>query len=140
MNQHIITGHIGKEPEIRHINDTHVCSFTLASSDFYKDKDGKPCETTDWHNIVYWGKNAETIAKLATKGTQILVEGKVKTRTWEKDGTKFYRTETIGNRFELFGKRNTENNQQTETQQQTQQSVDPMDGIPFPNNVDDLPF
>ena len=81
-----------------------MANFTLATSEKFKDKDGKVQEQTEWHNVVAWGKIASTINSYVKKGSQIMVEGKIKTRSWKKDnGEKAYSTDINLERLELIG-------------------------------------
>jgi len=80
-----------------------VANFTLATSESYKNKNGEKVENTEWHNIVVWGKQAEVAARYLKKGSQIYLEGKITTRSWEKDGTTRYTTEIVANNFTMLG-------------------------------------
>jgi single-strand DNA-binding protein len=98
VNKTILLGNVGKDPEIKSTNGgTLVASFTLATADRYKDKQGEWQEQTEWHNLVAYARGAEIIRDYVRKGSKLYVEGKIKTRSWEdKDtGKKVYRTEII---------------------------------------------
>jgi len=98
VNKTILLGNVGKDPEIKSTNGgTLVASFTLATADRYKDKQGEWQEQTEWHNLVAYARGAEIIRDYVKKGSKLYVEGKIKTRSWEdKDsGKKVYRTEII---------------------------------------------
>ena len=104
MNQIILKGNIGNDPEIRAFDWGKVAKFSLATSERYKNKAGEDMTHTDWHNIVFQGKQAETIEKYVHKGNQLLIVGKVKYRSYDdKDGRTVYITEIIGERFEFCG-------------------------------------
>ncbi len=104
VNKVILLGRIGKDPEVKHMeNGNMVASFSIATSEKYKDKSGEVKETTEWHNCVFWGKPAEIVEKYVKKGDMLYVEGKLKTRSWEKDGVTKYATEVIGNAIQMFG-------------------------------------
>src|ERR1043165_673664 len=112
VNKVILLGRLGKEPESRTLESgTMVVNFTLATSEVYKDKTtGERKEITDWHNVVLWRGLAETASKYLHKGDQVYIEGKMRTRSWEKDGVTRYTTEVIGEKMKLFGpKRGGEN-------------------------------
>jgi len=81
-----------------------VCSFSIATNRTYKDRDGKRVESTDYHNIVVFGVQAENSAKYLRKGASAYVEGRLQTQSWEKDGNKQYRTEIVADRVQ-FGPR-----------------------------------
>ena len=102
FNKIIILGRVGRDPELKAIpSGSQVCTFSLATSRVWKDKDGEQQEQTEWHNVVFWNKPAEIIARYVKKGALLLVEGRVQTRTYEKDGVKMYRTEIMGEQFQL---------------------------------------
>lgn len=105
VNKVIILGRLGKDPESRTLeNGNAVCNFTVATSEIYKDKvTGEKKETTDWHNVVLWRGLAETATKFLKKGDQVYIEGKIRTRSWEKDGVTRYTTEIIGDNLNLIG-------------------------------------
>ena len=100
INKVILVGHLGKDPEVRHLDGgVTVASFPLATSETYN-KDGRKIEQTEWHNIVVWRSMAESAEKLLKKGTQIYLEGKLQTRQWiDKDGNKRNITEVVGESF-----------------------------------------
>lgn len=102
-NRIVIVGRVGQDPELKAIaSGSKVCSFSLATSRVWKDKDGEQQEETEWHNVVFWNKPAEIIAQYVRKGSLLLVSGRVQTRTYEnKDGVKMYRTEIMGEEFQL---------------------------------------
>jgi single-strand DNA-binding protein len=105
LNKAMIYGNLTRDPEMKALpSGMQVASFSLATNRVYNDRDGKRQEQVDYHNIVFFGKQAETIAKYLTKGSGVLVEGRLQTRSWDKDGVKQYRTEIIGDRFQ-FGPR-----------------------------------
>ena len=84
INKVILIGNLGKDPEIRTLESgAKVANFTLATSEFYKDKEGKRVEQTEWHNIVLWRTLAETAEKWLKKGEKIYLEGKIRTRSWD---------------------------------------------------------
>lgn len=97
VNKVIILGRIGKEPEVRDLNGgSKVATFSVATSEKYKDKNGDWQEKTEWHNIVAWGKLAGLIQNHFNKGSEIYLEGKIATRSWDdKEGNKRYTTEII---------------------------------------------
>lgn len=98
VNRVILLGRLGKDPELKYTpNSKPVVELALATTEKYKDK-----EETDWHTVVFWGKQAEVLAKYSKKGNLLYVEGKNKTRSWEKDGQKRYKTEVLGVSFEFI--------------------------------------
>jgi single-strand DNA-binding protein len=108
VNKAICVGNLGRDPEVRHIpSGQAVANFTLATSDFYTDREGARQERTDWHNIVVYGKQAELCGQYLKKGRQCYVEGRLQTREYEaKDGSgKRYRTEIVAQRVQFLGGR-----------------------------------
>ena len=84
VNKVILVGRLGKDPEVRYTNDsTPVANFSIATSEYYKDKNGERQENTEWHNIVAWRHLAEISEKFLTKGKLVFIEGKLRTRSWE---------------------------------------------------------
>ena len=105
VNKVILIGNLGKDPEVKTVGSDKVANFTLATNESYKDKEGNKVEQTEWHNIVMWRKLAELAEKYLTKGSQIYLEGKLKTRSWEdKDGNKKYMTEVQAFNMTFLGK------------------------------------
>lgn len=99
VNKAIIIGNIGKDPELRHTeNGTAVLKFSVATTNKWKDKEGEWQEKTDWHNIVVFGKKAETVNEFLKKGTPVYIEGRIQTDVVEKeDGDRRWYTSIVGN-------------------------------------------
>jgi single-strand DNA-binding protein len=94
MNKVILLGNLGSDAELRHTGSgTPVLQFRLATSESYKDKNNAAQERTEWHNVVLWGTRAEALSKILAKGSHVLVEGVLRTSSYEKDGQKRYKTE-----------------------------------------------
>lgn len=107
INKVILVGNLGKNPEVRTFeNGAKKANFTLATSETRKDKDGNRSEFTEWHNIVCWRNLAEIAEKYLTKGKQIYLEGKLRTRSWDENGTKRYITEIEATTFTMLGAKN----------------------------------
>ncbi len=106
INKVILVGHLGKDPEVRHLEgNVSVASFPLATSETYN-KDGKRVEQTEWHNIVMWRGLAEVAAKYLQKGKLVYIEGKLRTRSFEdKEGHKKYTTEVVAENFTMLGRK-----------------------------------
>lgn len=104
VNKVILVGRLGKDPEVRNLeNGASVANFTMATSETYKDKTtGDKKEVTEWHNIVLWRGLADIAAKYLHKGDMIYVEGKLRTRSWEKEGVTRYTTEIIGDNMTML--------------------------------------
>lgn len=106
VNKAIIVGHLGKDPEIRYLpSGEAVVNFTVATSDRFKDKaTGENKEITEWHRINFFGRQAEVVAQLLRKGSQVYVEGSLRTRRWsDKDGVEKSATEIRGDNFQVLG-------------------------------------
>jgi single-strand DNA-binding protein len=107
VNKVILVGNLGKDPEVRHLEgDKKVAKFTLATTESYRDRNGQRVENTEWHNVEFWGPVTEVIEKYLKKGSQVYIEGKLRTRSYEdKEGVKKYVTEVIGQNMTLIGGR-----------------------------------
>lgn len=105
INKVMIIGNVGKDPELTYTpSGAPVCTFSVATSESWKDKNtGQKRENTEWHNIVVWNQLAEHCAKYLSKGRQVYIEGKLQTRSWEKDGITFYRTEIVAKDVKFLG-------------------------------------
>lgn len=102
LNKAMVYGNLTRDPEMKALpSGMQVCSFSLATNRVYNDRDGKRQEAVDYHNIVVFGKQAENCAKYLFKGSSTYVEGRMQTRSWEKDGQKNYRTEVIAERVQF---------------------------------------
>lgn len=107
INKVIVLGNLGKDPEMRHTPaGVPVCSFSVATTEVYIDKQsGEKREITEWHNIVLWRRLAETAEKYLRKGSQVYIEGKLRTRSWDDEaGQKRYTTEIVGDVMQLLGR------------------------------------
>lgn len=104
-NQVQLIGNLGKDPEVRELDSGRkVANFTLATNETYRTKDGEKKEDTQWHNIVAWGKTADIIEKYVTKGREVILKGKLTSRSYEnKDGDKRYITEVVCDEVVLVG-------------------------------------
>ena len=153
LNKVMLIGNVGKDPEVRHLEGgSVVASFSLATTEKYRDRNNELKETTEWHNIVCWRALAELADKYIRKGTQIYVEGKIRTRSWEdQSGQKRYTTEILADSIQLLGRKADNPSGQggssytQSTPYQSQQS--PYQSQPTPSNNqastntnDDMPF
>ena len=105
VNKVILVGNLGRDAELRYTTGgAAVATFNLATTEVWNDKSGQKQEKTEWHRIVLWGKQAESLQEYLTKGKQIYVEGRLQTRQWDdKDGNKKYTTEIKADRITLLG-------------------------------------
>lgn len=104
VNRVILVGRLGKDPEVRNLESgAVVANFSLATSESYKDKTtGERKEITEWHNVVLWRGLAEVAAKYLHKGDMVYIEGKLRTRSWEKEGVTRYTTEVVGDNMTMI--------------------------------------
>jgi len=106
VNKVILVGNVGRDPETKHLDKgVAVSNFSLATTENYTSKTGEKVSTTEWHNIVAWRGLAEVVEKYVKKGSQLYIEGRLRTRTYEKDGIKHYATEIYADTIQLLGKR-----------------------------------
>ena len=107
VNKVILIGHLGKNPEVRHLEGGNtVANFTIATNEYYKDKQGTRIERTEWHNITAWRGLAELAEKHLHKGQQVYVEGRIRTRQYQdKDNQTRYITEIVAEELSLLGAR-----------------------------------
>lgn len=153
MNKVLLIGFVGKPPEIRYLetpDHPKVAQFTLATTEARKAKDGTVTKLTEWHNIVAWRGVADFVEKYIQKGSQLFIEGSLRTRNWESKGQKVYRTEIIAENLQFVGRKPEDNGQQplqqapgmwnNPQQQQRTQIVPPAQEISYEQPTDDIPF
>jgi single-strand DNA-binding protein len=111
VNKVILIGNLGKDPEIKYLEGNIAkTNFSLATSEWHKDKQGNKVEQTEWHHIVLWRSMAESAEKMLKKGTQVYIEGKLQTRQWvDKDNIKRNITEIVGESFLVLQKKENTN-------------------------------
>ncbi|QIX62059.1 single-stranded DNA-binding protein [Hymenobacter lutimineralis] len=107
INKVILIGNLGKDPEVRHLEGgASVAHFTLATNDYYKDKQGNRVERTEWHNITAWRGLADMAEKYLKKGQQVYIEGKLRTRQYQdKDNQTRYITEIVADEITMLSAR-----------------------------------
>jgi len=105
LNKVMIIGRLGSDPEIRYTQDgAAVANFSIATSESWNDKSsGEKKESTEWHRIVAWQKLAEICGEYLKKGKEVYIEGRLKTRSWDKDGVKHYMTEIHASYMQMLG-------------------------------------
>lgn len=134
INKVILIGNVGKDPDVKHLDGGKtVANFSLATTEKgYKTKDGREIPNrTDWHSIVTWGGLAKVVEKYVKKGSQLYIEGKIRTREYEKDGVKRYVTEIYVDTLQLLGSK--------PTGERPDLPSDPVSNAPS-EVEDDLPF
>ncbi len=148
LNKAILIGNLTRDPELKAIaSGNKVCTFGLATNRTYKDASGNRQEKTEFHNIVVWGKTAENVAQYMRKGSQILVEGRMETRSWDDaaTGAKKYRTEIIADTIQ-FGAKSTGTpgpSAAKPASQKQESDESELDAIEYPDeqiNAEDIPF
>lgn len=126
VNKVILVGNVGKDPETRYLDEsTAITKFPMATSETYKNKAGERVSTTEWHNVVLWRGLAQVAEKYVKKGTQIYIEGRIKTRSYDDaEGNKKYITEIVGDQMQLLGRKpdDGEGGQPAQQSQPSQQS------------------
>jgi single-strand DNA-binding protein len=136
VNKVILLGNIGKDPEVRHLeNDRVRATFALATNETYKNKAGEKVTTTEWHNIVLWASLAKIAEQYLTKGKQVYIEGKLTTRSYvDKEGQVKYTTEVVGQNLVLLGGR------QVGTAGAVTDQGEDVSGVVEDESLDGLPF
>ena len=116
VNKVILVGNVGKDPETRYLDEgTAITKFPLATSENYRNRDGQRVENTEWHNIVLWRGLAQVAEKYVKKGTQLYIEGRIKTRSYDdSEGNRKYITEIVGDQMQMLGRRTGEEEDQSD--------------------------
>lgn len=144
VNKVILVGRLGKDPEVRNLeNGATVANFSMATTETYKDRTtGERKEITEWHNIVLWRGLADIAAKYLHKGDMVYIEGKLRTRSWEKEGVTRYTTEIVGDNMTMLSTKPSGGGGQSE-RSNTNYSSAPTESYSAPaapEGTDDLPF
>jgi single-strand DNA-binding protein len=150
LNKVFIIGNLTRDPELKAIpSGMKVCSFSVATNRVWKDKNGARQEAADYHNVVVFGRQAETVAQYMKKGSQVMVEGRMQTRSWDDaaTNTKKYRTEVIADRVQ-FGssgapKSGGSFDQTVKGSPSQKEDEGGLDSIDYPDeqiNAEDIPF
>ena len=150
INKAMLFGNLTRDPELRALpSGMNVVNFSIATNRTYKDRDGKKQEQTDFHNVVVFGRQADVVNQYLKKGSSVFVEGRMQTRSWEKDGEKKYRTEVVADRVQ-FGPKAGGGGARSASSTQGDDQTPPDDmaggggsGIEYPKddiNPDDIPF
>ncbi len=149
LNKALVIGNLTRDPEVRALpSGIKITSFSVATNRVWKDKNGAKQESVDYHNIVVFGRQAETAAQYLKKGASVLIEGRMQTRSWEQEGQKKYRTEIVADRVQ-FGPRPGGSapggfaKEAPRAASEKSEAPAPMDTIDYPEeeiNPDDIPF
>ena len=140
INKVILFGNLTRDPELKALpSGMNVVNFSIATNRVFRDRDGRKREQTECHNIVVFGRQADTVAQYMKKGSSVFIEGRLQTRSWEKDGQKHYRTEVVADRVQFGPKGGGSAKRGGETETETGGGS----GIEYPKediNPDDIPF
>ncbi len=145
LNKALIVGNLTRDPEINTIpSGQKVCKFSVATNRVWKDKNGAKQESATFHNIVVWGKQAETSAQYLKKGQQVMIEGRIETRSWDdkNTGEKKYRTEIVADRVQ-FGPKSGGSTGGSAGPSKASSNSSETDSIEYPEediNPEDIPF
>ena len=144
LNKVFIFGNLTRDPEVRKLpSGTSVTTLGVATNRFWNDKEGKRQEDTQFHNIVVFGRQAETVAQYLRKGSSLLAEGRLQTTSWDApDGTKRYRTEIVADRIQ-FGPRSAGSAVKEPPAGEITPAASPEEAIQYPqeeSKPDDIPF
>ena len=149
INKVILVGNLGKDPEVQTFDTYKKAAFSLATTEYSRDREGNEVQHTEWHNIVMWRGLAEIAEQYLRKGSQVYLEGKIRTRSYDgKDGTKKYITEVQADNLVLLGSRREGSNENTSQPQSADPVAHPAQPVVPPiieplaqqNDHDDLPF
>ena len=139
VNKVILVGRLGADPEVKSTQSGRaVCNLSVATSEQWKDKQsGQKQEKTEWHRVTVWGDQAENCGKFLAKGRMVYVEGKLQTRSYDKDGQKHYATDIVADRITFLG--GGERGDRDTASQAPRTDHDTGSQVP-PNESDDVPF
>lgn len=152
LNRAIIIGNLTRDPELRSLpSGVQVATIAVATNRVWRDKNGAKQEAADYHNVVVFGRQAETAAQYLHRGSSVLVEGRMQTRSWDAaDGSKKYRTEVVADRIQFGPRRDgvvssasTSNMKEDLSREAGKQEAPSEDVIEYPEenvNIDDIPF
>lgn len=138
VNKAILIGNLGKDPELRYTPaGVAVCTFSLATTEKWRDKTSNEMkESTTWHNIVLWRRQAEVAKEYLSKGSPVYIEGRIQTRSYDdKEGNKKWITEIVGDRLQMLGRRGEGTDHTTQAA-----APDAPEAPPLSEEDDDLPF
>ncbi len=147
----MLIGNLTRDPEMKSLpTGMKVTNFSVATNRVWRDKDGSKKEATEFHNVVVFGRQAETVAQYMKKGSNIMVEGRLQTRSWEADGKKNYRTEIIADNIQFGSRGSSEGTGSSSSYTgakkgaEVEQKAPDLDTIEYPDeddiNPEDIPF
>lgn len=133
---HLI-GNVGKDPEVRTTaSGQQIASFSLATSQRWKDREGNKQEKTEWHNVVAWGKLADIVDRFVTKGSRLYIQGRIETQSWDdkESGQKRYKTQIVADQMTMLGDRKSGDSGERSS------GAEPGDGGGYAGDDSDIPF
>ena len=143
INKVILFGNLTRDPELRALpSGMNVSNFSIATNRVFRDRDGKKQEQTEFHNVVVFGRTADTVGQYLKKGSSVFVEGRLQTRSWEQNGEKKYRTEVVADAVQ-FGPRAGGSGAGRRQDDEAEEVPTNSSGIDYPKddiNPDDIPF
>lgn len=145
INKAIIYGNLTRDPELKSLpSGIQVCEMGLATNRTWKDKNGAKQESTDYHNVVVFGKQAELVKQYLSKGNGVFVEGRIQTRSWDaQDGSKRYRTEIVADRIQFGPKGGAPSSSYSSNKPEKKEEPQETPTIDYPEeeiNAEDIPF
>jgi len=142
VNKVILVGNLGKDPELRYTpSGAAVATFSLATTERFKGKDGQMQEKTEWHNIVAWRQLAEICGKYLHKGKQVYIEGRIQTRSYDdRDGNKRYITEIVADQMQMLGRAGEEGAGAPRADVRPGRTSSPAGGSPHYEDLAEPPF
>ena len=151
INKVILVGNVGQDPEVRYTGDANngakVATLRLATTERYRDRNGNLQEHTEWHSVVVWRNTADVVEKYVRKGSQLYIEGRLRTRSWDdQNGNKRYVTEILADTLQLLGRKQDGQGAPQQSYAPAQPSYAPVQQPAAPQNIadngpeDDLPF
>jgi single-strand DNA-binding protein len=143
LNRVQLIGNLTREPELKTLpSGNSVVNFSIATNRTWKDSSGNKNEAVEFHNVTFYGKMADAIGQYCVKGQQLYIEGRIETRSWEKDGVKHYKTDIIGESFQ-FGQKPKNSTEVYRKPEGNKESDYKSKEIEYPNediNPNDIPF
>lgn len=141
LNKVMLLGNLGADPELKMLQGGQaICKLRMATTESYLDKDKVRQERTEWHSVTIWGKRGEAMAKILGKGSNVFIEGSLRTSSYEKDGEKRYRTEIVASNVYLTGSRAPGGEASAPAKARTKPSVLGTITGPDDDDDDDIPF
>jgi single-strand DNA-binding protein len=140
VNRVSLVGRLGKDPEVKFLQSSTVCNFSVATDESWTDKQGQKQQRTEWHSIVAWGKLAEICGEYLAKGRQVYIEGSLRTEEYEKDGVKRYATKIIAKEVVFLGNNDGQQNRTSDRYARDVPDPDPTNHADGLDMDDDVPF